>query len=282
MTQAHIHAIASEVSRALEEDIRGGDVTAVLIPETRTAHASLVTRDPMVVAGIPYVNETFAQLSPDIEITWQVSEGDDILAESVLATFQGPARAVLTGERTALNFLQLLSAVATKTRRLAKQLQGTGAALFDTRKTLPGLRLAQKYAVVIGGGQNHRIGLFDQVLIKENHIAAAGSLSQAVQSAQTHHPDLRVQVEVETFAEYDEALSVRPDIIMLDNFDIDDLKHAVTIRNKQCPSIELEASGGITENNLRAIGETGVDRISLGTLTKDIDAIDLSLRVELS
>ena len=242
-----------------------------------------MTREAMVVAGLPYATETFAQVDPRVVITWLVNEGDAINAGSQLAIFEGPARALLTAERTALNFIQLLSAVATRTHQLAQLLDGTSAKLFDTRKTLPGLRDAQKYAVKVGGGENHRIGLFDQILIKENHIAASGSITQAIKTARRLHPNVKVQVEVETFEELDEALAAQPDIIMLDNFDTQVLQQALSRRSAtQCDYIEFEASGGITEENLREIGLSGVDRISLGTLTKDIRAIDLSMRVELS
>ena len=276
-------SMPDEVARALAEDIGNGDVTADLIPAERQAKAQLITREAMVLAGSPYMQETFRQLDPNVDIQWHASEGDKLEPGACIATCVGPARALLTGERTALNFVQCLSAVATKTRALAHLLNGTPAALFDTRKTLPGLRMAQKYAVRIGGGMNHRIGLFDQVLIKENHIAAAGGLTEAVQAAKRFHPDLKIQVEVETIQELFEAFEAEPDIIMLDNFDCEGLKFAVQERNsKGLMAIELEASGGITADNLAAIGATGVDRISLGTLTKDISAIDLSMRVELS
>ena len=267
----------------MQEDIRSGDVTADLISEAQTGRAVLMTREAMIIAGLPYATETFAQVDPEVVITWLVNEGDAINAGSQLAIFEGPARALLTAERTALNFIQLLSAVATRTHQLAQLLNGTSAKLFDTRKTLPGLRDAQKYAVKVGGGENHRIGLFDQVLIKENHIAASGSITQAIQTARRLHPSVKVQVEVETFEELDEALAAQPDIIMLDNFDTQALQQALSRRSTaHCDHIEFEASGGITEENLREIGLSGVDRISLGTLTKDIRAIDLSMRVELS
>ena len=275
--------LAVDVRRALDEDIRTGDVTADLIPESTQGNASLITRDPMVIAGIPYADEVFKQVDSNVLINWHVTEGDWVDANTKLATFQGPARALLTGERTALNFIQMLSAVATRTRELATLLDGTQARLFDTRKTIPGLRDAQKYAVKVGGGENHRIGLFDQILIKENHIAAAGSITQAIQAARQLHPTVKIQVEVETFTELKEALDARPDIIMLDNFDRQALEQAVQQRSHAgLEQIEFEASGGITERNLAEIGATGVDRISLGTLTKDIRAIDLSMRVELS
>ena len=275
--------VGADVRRALDEDIRSGDVTADLIPESTQGHASLITRDAMVMAGIPYADEVFTQVDAKVRIDWHVKEGELIDANTKLATLKGPARALLTGERTALNFIQLLSAVATRTHNLATLLQGTDAKLFDTRKTIPGLRDAQKYAVKVGGGENHRIGLFDQILIKENHIAAAGSITQAIQVARQMHPTIKVQVEVETFTELTEALAAQPDIIMLDNFDIEALRQAIQQRSDSgLTQIEFEASGGITEQNLAEIGATGVDRISLGTLTKDIRAIDLSMRVELS
>jgi len=275
--------VAADVRRALDEDSRTGDVTADLIPENTQGLASLITRDPMVMTGIPYADEVFKQVDSRVLINWHVTEGDWVDANTKLATFQGPARALLTGERTALNFIQMLSAVATRTRELATLLDRTQARLFDTRKTIPGLRDAQKYAVKVGGGENHRIGLFDQILIKENHIAAAGSITQAIQAARQLHPTVKVQVEVETFTELKEALDARPDIIMLDNFDRQALEKAVQQRSHAgLEQIEFEASGGITERNLAEIGATGVDRISLETLTKDICAIDLSMRVELS
>lgn len=276
-------SMTDDVARALAEDIGEGDVTADLIPATRQATAYLITRDAMVLAGRPYMAETFRQLDPSIEIQWHADEGEWLGAGAQIATCIGSARALLTGERTALNFVQCLSAVATKTRVLARLLDDTPAALFDTRKTLPGLRMAQKYAVRVGGGQNHRIGLFDQVLIKENHIAAAGGLTEAVEAAKKLHPEVKIQVEVETVEELFEAFAANPDIIMLDNFDCDGLRLAVQERKKRgLQAIELEASGGITAENLSAVGATGVDRISLGTLTKDISAVDLSMRVELS
>jgi nicotinate-nucleotide pyrophosphorylase (carboxylating) len=272
-----------DVRRALEEDVRTGDVTADLVAADTQGKASLITRDAMVIAGIPYALETFIQVDPRVAIQWLVNEGDRVDAGTELAYFTGPARALLTAERTALNFIQLLSAVATRTAQLTQYLNGTDAKLFDTRKTIPGLRDAQKYAVKVGGGSNHRIGLFDQVLIKENHIAAAGSITDAVQSARALHPSIRVQVEVENFTELREALNAKADIVMLDNFNVDALKEAVNLRDEwNLNHIEFEASGGITEHNLKEIGATGVDRISLGTLTKDIRAIDLSMRVELS
>jgi len=275
--------LRADVSRVLQENIRSGDVTADLISETQTGRSVLMTREDMIVAGLPYATETFAQVDPGVVITQLVNEGDAINAGSQLAIFEGPARALLTAERTALNFIQLLSAVATRTHQLAQLLDGTSAKLFDTRKTLPGLRDAQKYAVKVGGGESHRIGLFDQILIKENHIAASGSITQAIQTARRSHPNVKVQVEVETFEELDEALAAQPDIIMLDNFDTQALQQALSRRSAtQCDHTEFEASGGITEENLKEIWLSGVDRISLGTLTKDIRASDLSMRVELS
>ena len=282
MTTDFQKTIQQDVARALAEDIGRGDVTAQLIPEAQQAQATIITREFMVIAGTAFVTETFRQLDDAIGIEWHVAEGDVVQSGTCLASLRGQARGLLTGERTALNFLQMLSGIATKTHQLALKLKGTRAGLFDTRKTIPGLRQAQKYAVSVGGGHNHRIGLFDQVLIKENHIAACGSLTQAIVAARTLHPTLRVQVEVETFDEFHEALAAEPDIIMLDNFEVPQLIEAVGIRDRLKPTIELEASGGITEANLALVGETGVDRISLGTLTKDIAAIDLSMRVELS
>ena len=247
--------LSADVSRALQEDIQSGDVTTDLIPEAQTGRAVLITRESMIVAGLPYATETFAQVDPKVVVTWLVDESDAIEAGSQLAIFEGPARALLTAERTALNFIQMLSAVATRTHQLAQLLEGTSATLFDTRKTIPGLRDAQKYAVKVGGGENHRIGLFDQILIKENHIATSQSITQAIQSARRLHPRVKVQVEVETFEELDEALAAQPDIIMLDNFDTQALQQALSRRSAtQCDHIEFEVSGGITEENLREIG----------------------------
>lgn len=273
-------AIADNVRTALNEDIgqdwQGGDLTAQLIPARQHAEARILTRQPMVLAGRPWVDALFAMLDPSVECTWHFAEGDQVPANTVFLTLQGSARSLLTGERAALNFIQTLSAVATKVARYAAMLDGLNCRILDTRKTLPGLRIAQKYAVGIGGGQNHRLGLFDAFLIKENHIAAAGGIAQAVAQARRIAPERPVEVEVEQQDELQQALAAGTDIVMLDNFSLDDMRHAVQQVAGRC---KLEASGNITDANLRQVAQTGVDYISLGTLTKDIQAIDLSMRL---
>ncbi|MDG4594865.1 MAG: carboxylating nicotinate-nucleotide diphosphorylase [Candidatus Contendobacter sp.] len=263
------------VALALAEDVGGGDLTAALIPEDAQAEATVVSREPAVLCGTAWFDAVFHQLDPRIHIEWRAADGDRIEPDQLLCTLHGPARALLTGERTALNFLQALSGVATLARRYADLVAGTGATILDTRKTLPGLRLAQKYAVRCGGCQNHRIGLFDAVLIKENHIMAAGSITNAITTARRLHPGVTVEVEVENRVELEEALAARPDIVMLDNFDLATLAEAVRITAKR---VKLEASGNVTTTTVRAIAETGVDYISVGGLTKDVRAVDLSMR----
>jgi len=270
------------VALALAEDVGGGDLTAALIPEQAQAEATVISRENAVLCGIAWFDAVFHQLDARITIHWQAADGDRIepnqllcTLNQLLCTLRGPARALLTGERTALNFLQMLSSTATLARRYADAVAGTGATILDTRKTLPGLRLAQKYAVRCGGCQNHRIGLFDAVLIKENHIMAAGSISNAIAAARRLHPGVTVEVEVETLAELDEALTVRPDIVMLDNFDLATMAEAVKITGKR---LKLEASGNVNFDTVRPIAETGVDYISIGGLTKDVRAVDLSMR----
>ncbi|HRD50735.1 MAG TPA: carboxylating nicotinate-nucleotide diphosphorylase [Candidatus Contendobacter sp.] len=263
------------VALALAEDVGGGDLTAALIPEQAQAEATVISRENAVLCGIAWFDAVFHQLDARITIHWQAADGDRIEPNQLLCTLRGPARALLTGERTALNFLQMLSSTATLARRYADAVAGTGATILDTRKTLPGLRLAQKYAVRCGGCQNHRIGLFDAVLIKENHIMAAGSISNAIAAARRLHPGVTVEVEVETLAELDEALTVRPDIVMLDNFDLATMAEAVKITGKR---LKLEASGNVNFDTVRPIAETGVDYISIGGLTKDVRAVDLSMR----
>ena len=279
MTTALEKAILSNVQHALQEDIGPGDITAQLIPESQGASATVITREEMIVCGIKWVNEVFNQLSTELVLDWHVEDGDLVPKNSILFTITGPARAILTGERAALNFLQTLSATATLANQYAKLVEGTSVTLLDTRKTLPGMRLAQKYAVKTGGCDNHRIGLFDAFLIKENHISAAGGIEQAVTQAQKIAPGKPVEVEVENFEELDQALKSGADIIMLDNFSNEDLVKAVTINKEQFQGkAKLEASGGITKQPLRAKAETGVDYISLGALTKDVKALDLSMR----
>lgn len=263
------------VALALAEDVGGGDLTAALIPEDAQAEATVVSRERAVLCGAAWFDAVFQQLDPRIHIEWRAADGDRVEPDQLLCTLHGPARALLTGERTALNFLQALSGTATLARRYADLVAGTGATILDTRKTLPGLRLAQKYAVRCGGCQNHRIGLFDAVLIKENHIMAAGSIANAIATARRLHPGVTVEVEVENRAELEEALAARPDIVMLDNFDLATLAEAVRITAKR---VKLEASGNVATTTVRAIAETGVDYISIGGLTKDVRAVDLSMR----
>ncbi|WP_111657248.1 carboxylating nicotinate-nucleotide diphosphorylase [Isoalcanivorax indicus] len=268
--------IPEQVRRALHEDVGSGDITAELIPLEAEASARVITREPMTLAGTAWVDEVFAQLGGRIAIDWQHQDGDRVAADSLLFTLQGRTRTLLTGERTALNFLQTLSATATSAQRYADMVAGTGVTLLDTRKTLPGLRTAQKYAVTCGGCANHRIGLYDAFLLKENHIAACGSITGAVQRARELYPHRWVEVEVENFRELDEALASGCDVIMLDNFSLEDLRRAVT---QVAGKVKLEASGGIDDNTLRSVAETGVDYISIGGLTKHVRAIDLSLRL---
>lgn len=264
------------VARALIEDVGPGDLSAALIPAETQAQARVISRQPAIICGCQWFDEVFRQLDASVTVNWLVQEGQATTAGKMLCHLHGPARALLTGERTALNFLQLLSATATVTRCFVEAIKGTGAVILDTRKTLPGLRAAQKFAVTCGHGSNHRMGLFDAILIKENHIAAAGSLATIVRTARERYPDSNVEVEVESIAQIEEALSAGADIILVDNFDIEDLKAAVALNDHRA---RLEASGGVTLRNVRAIAETGVDYISVGTLTKDIAAIDLSMRV---
>ena len=272
--------LASEIQRnvaaALAEDIGAGDWTALLTPEGRTARATIVSRGPAVLCGIQWFDACFAKLDPRARTRWNAQDGDALSSGAKVCEIEGDTRALLTGERTALNFLQMLSAVATATRRYVETVKGTRAAIVDTRKTLPGLRLAQKYAVRVGGGLNHRLGLYDGVLIKENHIAAAGGVTRALEQARTVAPSgVWIQIEVETQEQLREALAAGATMILLDNMTPDQMREAVAIAAGRA---QLEASGGITLENVRAIAETGVDRISIGALTKDIDAVDLSMR----
>jgi nicotinate-nucleotide pyrophosphorylase (carboxylating) len=266
------------VSRALREDIGSGDVTARLIPAAQQLRARVLCRESAVICGTPWFDETLRQLDAAVAIRWQVSDSQQVAADSVLCELSGPARPILTGERTALNFLQLLSATATVTQRYVAAVAGTGCRILDTRKTIPGLRTAQKYAVLCGGGSNHRIGLHDMVLIKENHIAAAGGIAAAVRTARIQAPGVRVEVETENLAELDQALAAGADIVMLDDFSRDDLRAAVARNRAQAQPAKLEASGSVTLENIRDIAGTGVDYISVGSLTKHVRAIDLSMR----
>jgi len=268
--------IESNVRRALAEDIGTGDITAQLIPAERLAHASVITRERAVISGSAWVDSVFRQLDPRVAVHWQVVDGEQVEAGRVLFQLEGPARALLSGERTALNFLQTLSGVATRCRHYADLVEGTGVRLLDTRKTLPGLRLAQKYAVTCGGCHNHRIGLYDAFLIKENHIAACGGIAEAIAAAHRIAPGKPVEVEVESLGELEQALAAGVDIVMLDELSLDDMRTAVAINAGRA---KLEASGGISDETLRSIAETGVDYISIGALTKHVQAIDLSMRL---
>jgi len=271
-------SIARDVRRALEEDIGSGDVTADLLPAEARARARVISREAAVLCGGAWFDECFHQIDPDVRIEWATHDGERIAAGALLCQIEGRARALVTAERSALNFLQTLSATATATATYVEAARGTRAAILDTRKTLPGLRLAQKYAVRCGGGQNHRIGLYDAVLIKENHIAAAGSIHAAVARARTLHPGVLVETEVENFAELREALAAGVDRIMLDEFELHELSQAVTEVGGRVP---LEMSGSVSLERVRAIAETGVDYVSIGALTKHIRALDLSMRIEL-
>ena len=274
--------LGDQVAAALREDIGTGDVTARLVPDTQVAHGRVITREDAVLCGQPWVDETFRRLDPSVRIDWHARDGDRVRSDQVVFEIQGPARAVLTGERTALNFLQMLSGAATQTRAFVDAVAGTGCTILDTRKTLPGLRTAQKYAVRCGGAQNLRIGLFDMVLIKENHIAAAGSIAGAIAAAKRVSRGLKIEVEVESLAGLDEALSGAPDIVMLDNFNNADMTQAVKITRTRTKSVKLEASGNVTLDTVRAIAATGVDYISVGGLTKHVRATDLSMRFDFS
>ena len=266
-----------DISSYLAEDLGTGDITAAIIPEATQAQAQVITREDMVLCGQAWFDAVFKQLNADIQIDWQVKEGDSVVENTVLCKLQGSARGLLTGERTALNLLQTLSATATIARHYAEAVKGTHCKVLDTRKTIPALRDAQKYAVLCGGCYNHRMGLYDGVLIKENHIIAAGSIAKAIQTAR-QLSTVAVEVEVESLAQLQEALAAQPDRIMLDNFSLDDLKTAVALTAGQ---VELEASGNIGLANIRTIAETGVDFISIGALTKHIKAVDLSMRIQL-
>ena len=272
--------LAQQVTIALVEDIGSGDVTAELVPADQRVTGTVISREPAILCGRPWVTEVFRQLDPSVQLTWTADDGDRVAANQTLFEITGLARPVLTGERAALNFLQLLSGTATATRRYVEAIAGTASVILDTRKTLPGLRTAQKYAVLCGGAQNLRIGLFDQVLIKENHIAAAGSLTEAIRAARRAAGSKKVEVEVETLQEFSEALQAAPDIIMLDEFSLSDMRAAVELNSASDHSVKIEASGRVTLETVRAIAETGVDYISIGSITKHVRAVDLSMRLE--
>ena len=274
---AHEEAITADVRRALAEDVGTGDLTAALLPEGKVVRARLLTRQDAVLCGTEWFDRTLEALDPEAEVFWHHADGDQVVAGTSLCEMEADVRALLTAERTALNFVQLLSAVATRTRAFVKRVEGTRAKILDTRKTLPGLRLAQKYAVRMGGGVNHRIGLYDGILLKENHIAAAGGVRQAVQAAlRAATPGTMVQVEVETIDQLREALDAGAKLVLLDNFTLPRLREAVELAGGRA---ELEASGGVEFATVREIAETGVHRISVGSLTKDVKAVDLSLRL---
>lgn len=271
--------IAKQVALALQEDIGTGDINAQLIADTQRDTATIMCRDPMVVAGRAWVDEVFRQLDPTMQLEWQVTDGDAVDANQVLVTLSGNTRALLTGERTALNFLQTLSSTATVVAKHVAVIADLPTRLLDTRKTIPMLRSAQKYAMLCGGGNNHRIGLYDAFLIKENHIMACGGIAQAVSQARTIANKI-VEVEVENFDELQQAIDAKADIVMLDNFSIDDTKKAVQLAASLGKPCQLEASGDISLANLRQVAETGVDFISMGALTKHVNAIDLSMRFQ--
>ncbi|WP_122662860.1 carboxylating nicotinate-nucleotide diphosphorylase [Pseudomonas viridiflava] len=270
--------IEANVRRALLEDVGSGDITAQLIPAERLAKATVISRDVAVIAGTAWVDAVFRQLDPRVAVHWQVVDGEQVQPNQALFHLEGPARSLLTGERSALNFLQMLSGVATKARHYADMVANTQVKLLDTRKTLPGLRFAQKYAVTCGGCHNHRIGLFDAFLIKENHIAACGGIAEAIAAAHKIAPGKPVEIEVESLDELREALDAGADIVMLDELSLDDMREAVRLNAGKA---KLEASGGINDDTLLVIAETGVDYISIGAMTKDVKAVDLSMRLSL-
>ena len=266
--------IAITVGSAIKEDLGGGDITASLIPEDQTACATVISREAAVLCGTAWFDEVFKQIDPTVAIAWHQSDGDTLVPDHPVCRLKGTARSLLSGERTALNFLQLLSGTATTTRRYAGLLQGTQTRLLDTRKTIPGLRSAQKYAVACGGGCNHRMGLFDAILIKENHIEAAGSITQAIRLARSLHD--HVEVEVEDLDQLQLALAAGADRIMLDNFSLEGIAAAVRLTDGRA---QLEVSGGIEADLLQSLGATGVDFISVGALTKNVHAIDFTMRI---
>lgn len=273
LTQDDINPI---VKLALEEDIGSGDITAGLVDSNELAFATVITREAGVLCGTQFVDAVFSEVDPHVRVNWKKVDGDRLAADDILFTLEGNARSILTGERAALNFLQMLSGTSSYSAHLASIVEGTQTKLLDTRKTIPGFRNAQKYAVICGGCFNHRIGLFDAFLIKENHIAACGGIRQAVEQARVNAPDKSVEIEVESLGELEQALTAGADRIMLDNFALEDMRTAVTITQGKA---ELEASGNVTEETLRGIAETGVDFISIGALTKVVVPLDLSLRL---
>ena len=274
-----ISFVKSIVTVALGEDLAGQeDLTALLVSESKMATAVIITRENTIVCGQDLVNEVFKQIDSDIKINWQCKDGDTIEANGLLCRIVGKARSLLTSERTALNFLQMLSGVATSTRQYVEQIKDTNVKLLDTRKTIPGMRLAQKYAIRCGGGNNHRMGLYDAFLIKENHIVACGSITSAIQAAKQIAPNKSVEIEVENLEQLREAIEFNADIIMLDNFTLEQMCQAVKINNNR---VKLEVSGNVNLDNIRTIAETGVDYISVGALTKNIKAVDLSMKLKI-
>ena len=267
--------VSQTVATALREDVGSGDLTAQLIPADRSSRATVITREDAVLCGTAWFDEVFRQIDPRVRVTWSTRDCDRVRANQQLCTLEGPARSLLTGERTALNFLQMLSATATVTRKYVDTVAGTKCRILDTRKTIPGLRVAQKYAVRCGGGTNHRIGLFDALLVKENHIAAAGSIANAVAESRRLNSKVLLEVEVENLTQLREALDARVDRVLLDNFSLEQMREAVKVTSGRT---ELEASGNVSLDALRAVAETGVDFISVGGLTKHVKAVDLSMR----
>jgi nicotinate-nucleotide pyrophosphorylase (carboxylating) len=273
--------LAEQVARALAEDVGSGDLTAALVPAGRAGRATVITRESAVLCGRPWVDEVFRQLDATVRVLWDTEEGADVAPGQRLCRIEGPARSLLTGERTALNFLQTLSGTATATRRYASLVAGLSCRILDTRKTVPGLRRAQKYAVRCGGGSNHRMGLYDGILVKENHIMAAGSIAAAVAAARAAGATVPVEVEVETLDELKQALDAGADMALLDEFTLDELRAAVKMNREHAGGpMKLEASGNVTFETLRGIAETGVDFVSIGSLTKHVRAVDLSMRFE--
>ena len=272
--------LSAQVSAALREDVGSGDVTAALVPAEQQVRGRVIARETGVICGSVWVDETFRQLDPRVRVRWRVRDGERVAPDAIVFEIEGPARAVLTGERTALNFLQTLSGTASAARRFVDAVAGTGCRILDTRKTLPGLRTAQKYAVRCGGADNHRMGLYDMVLVKENHIAAAGSMAAAVANARRLTPGLQVEVDVESLGELEQALAAAADIVMLDEFSLDDMLVAVRTNAAHAHRAKLEASGSVTLETVREIAATGVDYVSVGSITKHVRALDLSLRLE--
>jgi nicotinate-nucleotide pyrophosphorylase (carboxylating) len=273
--------VRADVVGALAEDLGGGDPTAALLPAGLHTRATVIAREAAVVCGTPWFDMTFHAFDPAVTVEWRRGDGESVAAGETLCAISGPVRALLSGERTALNFLQTLSGTATVARRYRDRVADLPVVLLDTRKTVPGLRAAQKYAVRCGGCSNHRMGLYDAILIKENHLAACGSITDAIAAARGQFPDMPVEIEIERLDQLREALEAAPDIILLDNFTVDDIRTAVSLAAGRAGGrVKLEASGGITLDNVRAIAETGVDRIAIGALTKDVRAIDLSMRME--